>query len=553
MDTRTLSKSDFKVARECPTKLFYKESGYPSLKDDDPYLALLARGGYMIEQLAKARYPDGVELGDWRDPVQAWAATAEAIRGGDVTLFEATLLNGRQLARVDILQRRGNTLRLVEIKAKSWDAAKDKFRVGRGGGFDRQNIAAAWRPYLEDVTYQAVLLESLFPEFQVEPVLCLVDKTARCLIDALPEHFEIVHEIDRDGRSKLVTVKLAGDASQLAQEQLTVEIPVRAEVALLRDEVVQATSVFLASYEPALSRLSSPLGTHCKECEYRVPPSPSTTDQRNGFAECWGPLAAVEPSILDLYQVSRLPDADALIARGTVGLLDIPDDVVNSLVTGGPVAVRQRIQIVHTRNRQPYIGTGLRPRLESAAYPLYFLDFEATRSAVPFHTGMRPYGLLAFQWSCHIVDAPGAPLRHREFINVDRAWPNEAFARSLAQAIGPSGTVLTWSQFEANTLRNVREELTERGLLDAGLQAWFAGVEADGRVLDMHKLAASDYFHPGMGGAHQHQGRAGRTLAIRSCHARSVLRAHGQARRSRHRTVCGAGAAGDCRCRTVRG
>lgn len=59
---RTLSKSDFKVARDCPTKLFYKESGnYASVRDDDPYLALLAQGGYMIEQLAKAHYP----LGRW--------------------------------------------------------------------------------------------------------------------------------------------------------------------------------------------------------------------------------------------------------------------------------------------------------------------------------------------------------------------------------------------------------------------------------------------------------------------------------------------------------
>ena len=64
-DTRTLSNSDFKVARDCPTKLFYKESGgYASVNDDDQYLALLAQGGYMIEQLAKARYPHGREMGE---------------------------------------------------------------------------------------------------------------------------------------------------------------------------------------------------------------------------------------------------------------------------------------------------------------------------------------------------------------------------------------------------------------------------------------------------------------------------------------------------------
>ncbi|MBL0171934.1 MAG: DUF2779 domain-containing protein [Gemmatimonadaceae bacterium] len=123
---------------------------------------------------------------------------------------------------------------------------------------------------------------------------------------------------------------------------------------------------------------------------------------------------------------------------------------------------------------------------------------------MPFHTGMRPYGLLAFQWSCHVLDAPGAPLRHLEWINTNRSWPNEAFARSLAQAIGRAGTVLTWSPFEVSILRTVRDELAERGLLDAELSQLFAMVDkespAASRVLDMHKLAATEYFHPGMGG-----------------------------------------------------
>lgn len=507
IETRTLSKSDFKAARECLTKLFYKESGgYASTSDDDPYLQLLAQGGYMIEQLAKAKYPDGREIGDRSDAARAWAATAEAIRGGDVTLFEATLLNGRRLARVDILQRRGNRLRLIEVKAKSWDSAKDRdlaeqgkpreFRAGRGGA----NIAAKWRPYLEDVTYQCLLLESLFPEFLIQPFLCLVDKSARCITDALPEHFDIVREADRDGRSRLISVSLIGDASVAANEQLTVEIPVRDEVDLLRDEVEHATAMMLASYEPALTRIASPISTSCRDCEYRVEQSADNDRKLNGFSECWGSLAEVKPSILELHQVSRLRSANDSIAKGAVVLLDIEED---ELEAGGVVASRQRRQIAYTRSGETFVGEGLRPALESVRYPLYFLDFEAARTAVPFHSGMRPYGLLAFQWSCHVVDAPGAPLRHLEWINTAQAWPNEVFARSLADAIGPTGTVLTWSPFEASTLKTVRDELSERGVLDEQLRQLFSLVDESThtqRILDMHRLAANEYFHPGMGG-----------------------------------------------------
>lgn len=37
-----LTKSDFKAARNCPTKLYYRKHGYPTTKDGDPYMELLA-------------------------------------------------------------------------------------------------------------------------------------------------------------------------------------------------------------------------------------------------------------------------------------------------------------------------------------------------------------------------------------------------------------------------------------------------------------------------------------------------------------------------------
>src|SRR5438552_22273 len=59
---RTLSKSDFKAARSCQAKLYYRELGYPNAMEDDDYLRMLAEGGYMVETLAKLHYPDGVAL-----------------------------------------------------------------------------------------------------------------------------------------------------------------------------------------------------------------------------------------------------------------------------------------------------------------------------------------------------------------------------------------------------------------------------------------------------------------------------------------------------------
>src|SRR5881296_1207659 len=122
---RTLSKSDFKTARTCPTKLYYRELNYPSTDDEDEYLAMLAEGGYMVETLAKLRYSDGVELEYGEDPLAAAATTRELLKKESVTVFEATLLAGHCLARADILRKQGNEFRLIEVKAKSFDSKEN--------------------------------------------------------------------------------------------------------------------------------------------------------------------------------------------------------------------------------------------------------------------------------------------------------------------------------------------------------------------------------------------------------------------------------------------
>src|SRR5207249_11937668 len=96
-----LSKSDFKVARTCATKLYYKKLGYPSMKEEDEYLQFLADGGYMIETIAKLCHPDGIEIGFERGSELSSDETMRALTTQDsVTLFEATLISNGKIARV---------------------------------------------------------------------------------------------------------------------------------------------------------------------------------------------------------------------------------------------------------------------------------------------------------------------------------------------------------------------------------------------------------------------------------------------------------------------
>ena len=62
--SRYLTKTRFKLAAECPTKLFYtgKDQIYKNTKDEESFLAMLAEGGFQVGELAKQYFPDGIEV-----------------------------------------------------------------------------------------------------------------------------------------------------------------------------------------------------------------------------------------------------------------------------------------------------------------------------------------------------------------------------------------------------------------------------------------------------------------------------------------------------------
>jgi hypothetical protein len=140
---------------------------------------------------------------------------------------------------------------------------------------------------------------------------------------------------------------------------------------------------------------------------------------------------------------------------------------------------------------------------------------------VPYVAGLKPYEVVAFQFSCHTVasaeaarSADPAALVHREWLNLRDVYPNEEFLHELRAAIGDEGTVLTWSGYELTTLRHVRRQLRERKMLKPDVAAWLESligpVPGDGeedksvgkRVVDMLKISQAHYAHPLMRGAH---------------------------------------------------
>jgi hypothetical protein len=210
--------------------------------------------------------------------------------------------------------------------------------------------------------------------------------------------------------------------------------------------------------------------------------------------------------MLELFSIGTCKAADKtglvdwMVRQQKASLFDIPEDcLVKADGSIGTNAERQRRQIEFTRRGDVFLSTDLRGKIEALIPPLNFIDFETSRLALPYHRGMRAYGLVTFQWSCHTVASHGQKPVHAEWLNNKEAWPNRSFAESLRETIGDSGPVLTWSHFEGTTLKQIIADLDRFGHVVPELVEWMTDV-FERRIVDMHEWARRDYYHPGMRG-----------------------------------------------------
>lgn len=507
---RYLSKSDFKVAQDCPSKLFYKKQRYPSDKNEDEYLRLLAEGGFMVEKIAKLLAPCAIEMNfNPADPEKSFRDTQEALRAENVTICEATLISNGKLARVDILRKKGNTFDLVEVKAKSYDSREQEaaVRKGRPNLFRNKDGSLTkkdhWPEYLKDVTFQFLVLKELYPDSTIRPFLCLPDKATTTKIDNLYSLFSLSRICAGESPYERYEVAFRGDVEQLRKDNFLIEVSVASEVEYLSESVKSLTERYSASLEPQPKKLPTQLTTACRDCEYRA----TNTDSRDGFRECWGAHADVRPNILDLWNAGKMSGgngikANDLIREGQVNLLGVTEEHLrNRQGELGPIGVRQLIQIQQTRDNKEWLNKDLLPLLTSYKYPLHFIDFETSTLAIPYHAGMRPYESIAFQWSCHTIDNEGEAPRHREWINTTDSFPNFEFAQTLKNAIGTNGTVFRYAHHETTILKAIRGQMDIRQYRDKDLEFWLDEMSADDRIVDLQRLTIAHYYHPLMKGS----------------------------------------------------
>ena len=511
---RYLTKSRFKLALECPTKLYYTGKGeYANTKSDNEFLAMLADGGFQVGELAKLKYPDGVEIST-KQVDQAIAQTTELLKLDTITLFEPAIVHEGFLVRVDILVKRGQVIEVIEVKAKSYSGDPASL-TGK-----RSPISGDFLSYVQDVAFQKFVIQSAFPKATVSACLLMPDKSKKTNVTGLNQWFKI----RRQGRDIEVQVDDRARQAGLADSVLTC-----VSVDHLVGEVLssplqipggqgtlQALAPMWAQQYAADQKLPPVIGAQCSSCEFKAQPGAA---QRSGFHECWkeakgwSDLDFSEGTVLDLW---NFRGKDRLIQQGVCKLSQITEeDLKLTEHEYSPLsnAERQWMQVVglpaDSRAQGYYLDrVGLNSAMREWKYPLHLIDFETAAFALPFHAGRRPYEQVAFQFSHHVLEADGR-LRHvGQFLSdTPGEFPNYAFVRALHEALRhDQGTIMRWSHHENSILSAIKDQLNAEVEPPADKDELISFIECitkDGAraMVDLAEIARKHYFHPSTQGS----------------------------------------------------
>jgi hypothetical protein len=509
--TRYLTKSRFKLAVECPTKLYYtgKHTEYRNLKQEDTFLQALADGGFQVGKMATMLYPKGIEI-TARTNDQAEAETARLLSSHDqIVLFEPAIRFGNLFIRIDILVKQGSHFELIEVKAKSYDSVNPDIAGVR------VPIKSGMLPYIQDVAFQKYVLQSAFPNATVSSFLMMPDKAKHAVLDGLNQLFKV----RRNSRSTEVIVMPGAQAAVDQSRDLLAKVPVDSFVDIVMQQGIefpgghltlpQAADLWSKAYA-ADERIPPTLHKDCAKCEFR---EHAGGPLKSGFHQCVGEVMKISPAeidqgtVLDIWYYMK---KDQLLAQGIYRYSQVQETDINPKddKDGLSRSQRQWMQVSGLPKEDQaqgfYIDRELIGRhMQGWRYPLHMIDFETATVALPFFKGMRPYESIAFQYSHHVIEQDGS-VRHvgQHLVAEPGQFPSFEFLRALkAELEHDQGTIFRWSNHENTILNHIAQQIAAQDppLPDAqALLDFIASItKGSGReMVDLAVIAERGYFHP---------------------------------------------------------
>ncbi len=469
---RVLTKSRFKLGLECPNKLYYtRKDEYANQKNEDTFLKALAAGGFQVEELARMMHTGGILIDGERSDYEAlWRETKQLLTQENITIYEAAFLHEHLFIRTDILVKKGNHVKLIEVKSKSYDPNDDYIFVGKRGELDSK-----WKPYLYDVAFQKYVMQSCFPEWKISSYMMMADKTKKATVNGLNQMFRIT----RKAGNRTGIVKLENDINNLGKPILRseniddiVEGIENGKHKALDQRSFEETIAYLKEHYVKDKKTSwTPHFSACKKCEFKASQEDLDQGKKSGFEECfkihyhWSTTHFSKAMLFNIWDFRR---GDSMFGQSKFFMEELTEDdigydpeKVHSTISR---TERQWIQIckeVEGDSTTYVLKDELKEEMEKWIFPLHFIDFETNTAALPFHVNRSPYEQIAFQFSHHIYQENGTIDHANEYINCTPGeFPNFHFIRALKTALdNDNGTIFMFSPHENTVLNKIYYQL----------------------------------------------------------------------------------------------
>jgi len=201
--------------------------------------------------------------------------------------------------------------------------------------------------------------------------------------------------------------------------------------------------------------------------------------------KCWESVNS--KSILFLYSINHKM-IKKLKESGIESIGDIP-------LNFSGINEKQKLQIEHTKNGTKYIDKpAIAAFLKQVSYPVFFLDFETFASPIPLIENTKPYQIIPFQFSLHVLRKPKGAIEHHFFLSDGRSDPRPALLANLRDLFGFAknhksfkGTVIVYDEsFEHSILRDLV-------VFDTGHFNWIFKVA--GRIVDLYYPFKNFYYY----------------------------------------------------------
>ena len=515
---KVLSKSRFKLGLECPNKLYFTgKKEYANKKIEDSFLLALAKGGFQVEELARLHYPNGIFIdAEPYEYEKAFQLTQEALKHENVVIYEAAFLIDDFFIRTDILVKEGNKIRLIEVKAKSFNSNDENEFIGIRGGLNKD-----WKPYFFDLAFQKYIAQLTCPQFSFEAYFMLADKSKKAKVNGLNQMFRI----PANGNPRTDIIKKMVSISEIGESVLS-----EVKVDKIVNDIIEDKHKYYPNlgFKEALPLLKDSFledrylnwpanFSACKKCEFKATIEEKKKGLLSGFEYCfkkqfnWNEDDFKRPNAMEIWDYQ----GKGLIESNRLFMDDLNEEDFNIKLVSDKISSSERkwIQVVKSRTADTSIHVemeGLKAEMTKWKFPLHFIDFETSAVALPFTEGTRPYEQVAFQFSHHLYHENGTIEHKSEFINNKAGeFPNFNFARALKKVLeNDNGTIFRFAAHENSILNAIIVQLKESNESDKdeligflksiskskkdSVDVW----EGERNMVDLNAIVKSYYYNP---------------------------------------------------------